>query len=81
MMSVEASSRVDLRQVCAWLDVGYEIEEPIVQQSAYYTRRGRVCVLELVLNSCGQRRVVALDDLPEVQRFLKQRRLTVLDLQ
>jgi hypothetical protein len=79
-MQIEAPQRVRLSEVCARLEAGWRIEEPIVRRSAYYTSCGRVCALELALKSQDERRVVTLDDLPEVQAFLKQRQLAALEL-
>lgn len=79
-MSSGAAYSARLGQVSSWLDAGWQIEEPVIQRSVYYTNAGRVCALELVLSSGDARRVVALEDAPAVQAFLKQRQLRVLDL-
>jgi hypothetical protein len=69
-----------LSDVCARLESGWRIEEPIIRRSAYYTSYGRVCTLELALKHDDERRVVLLEDMPEVQAFLKQRQLAALEL-
>lgn len=79
-MSRGSYGATHLHQVCAWLEAGWQIEEPVVQRSVYYTAAGRVSAFELVLHSPDERRVVALEAGPAVQAFLKQRDLVVLEL-
>lgn len=69
-----------LAQVEEWLAAGWEIEEPVLHRSAYLRPDGRVCAFELILARRGERRAIALHDVPVVQLFLAQRSLTVLDL-
>jgi len=69
-----------LDQLQAWMAAGWQIEEPVLLRSAYYGISGRVCVFEIVVNHKGERRVVALHDVPEVQTFLSQQQLAVLDV-
>lgn len=69
-----------LFQLQAWLQAGGQIEEPVLQRSAYYSARGRVCMFEVVVNHGGVRRVIALADDPDVYVFLNQQRLSILDV-
>lgn len=75
-----AYGKIDLDQVGMWLEAGWQIEEPVVQRSVYYTVAGRVSAFELVLHCRDQRRVVALEAVPAVQAFLRQHALAVLEL-
>ena len=75
---LDATDRIT--QLEDWLIAGWEIEEPVLQRSAYYRADGRVCAFEVVLCRRGERRAIALHDVPAVQTFLVQRRLAVLDL-
>lgn len=75
-----AQQNLRLSQLQAWMDAGGQIEEPVLQRSAYYSARGRVCMFEVVVNHGGVRRVIALADEPDVYLFLNQQRLSILDV-
>lgn len=79
-MSLGSDAQARLAELRAALEAGWQIVEPVVQRTVYYTTLGRVCALELVLHSADERRLIALEDAPEVQRLLQQRRLAVIDL-
>lgn len=69
-----------LSQLEAWLRAGWQIEEPVLQRSAYHGAAGRICVFEVVVNHCGDRHVIALADEPDVYTFLDRHRLAILDV-
>lgn len=75
-----AQPNLRLSQLQVWMEAGGQIEEPVLQRSAYYRARGRVCMFEVVVNHGGVRRVIALAEDPDVYRFLDQQRLSILDM-
>jgi hypothetical protein len=75
-----AQQNLRLSQLQAWMEAGGQIEEPVLQRSAYYSARGRVCMFEVVVNHGGVRRVIALAEDPDVYSFLDQQRLSILDV-
>lgn len=79
-MASVGSDNQRLSQLQAWLDAGWVIEEPVLQRSVYHGLNGRVCAFEVVVRHRERRQVIALHDAPDVQLFLLQRRLAVLDL-
>lgn len=79
-MIAVTSENSRLAQLQSWIAAGWQIEEPVLLRSAYYGIRGRVCAFEVVVNCQGERRVVALHDVPEVQAFLSQHDLSILDV-
>jgi hypothetical protein len=79
---MDAAQQTDLRllQLQAWLQAGGQIEEPVLQRSAYHGMTGRVCVFEVIVSHGGDRRVIALSDDPAVYSWLSRQRLAVLDI-
>jgi hypothetical protein len=69
-----------LAQLESWLQAGGQIEEPVLQRSAYHSAAGRVCIFEVVVNQGGHRQVIALSDDPAVYLFFHRRQLSVLDV-
>jgi hypothetical protein len=62
------------------LDEGWWIEEPLLQRSILFGLDGRRSVLEAVICKDRERCVIALGDEPEVQAFVAQRGLRLLEL-
>ncbi len=79
-MERAGSGEPRLDQLRSWLMAGWVIEEPVLQRSIYHGIHGRVTGFEVVVERGGERRVVALRDVPEVQNFMLERGLTVLEL-
>lgn len=79
-MDRRQSADLRLDQLRVWLAAGWQIEQPVLRRSMYYSSGGRVCGIEVVIEYRGERRVVALRDVPDVQSFLLERRVAVLEL-
>ena len=62
------------------LETGWRIEEPLLQRTVLHGADGRASVLEVVIRKDGERRVIALDDDPDVGRFLEERRLAIFEV-
>lgn len=79
-MELQPSGSLRLQQLQRWLASGWRIEEPVLHRSAYHGRAGRVCAFEIVVCDDGKRQVITLWDEPEVQQFLMQQQLMVIDI-
>jgi hypothetical protein len=79
---MDSAQQTNLRlwQLQSWLRAGGQIEEPVLQRSAYHGVTGRVCIFEVVVNHGGSRRAIMLSDDPAVYTFLSQQHLAVLDV-
>lgn len=62
------------------LEIGWRIEEPLLQRTVLHGADGRASVLEVVIRKDGERRVIALGDDPEVGQFLEERRLAIFEV-
>lgn len=79
-MQVERTQMERLALLESWLLGGWWIEEPVLQRSVYHGLHGRVCAFEVILSHADERRVLALHDGPDVQQFLAEHQLTVLNV-
>jgi hypothetical protein len=79
-MAAVQQSNMRLAQLESWLQAGGQIEEPVLQRSAYHSAAGRVCIFEVVVNCGGHRQVIALSDDPAVYSFFYHQQLKVLDV-
>jgi hypothetical protein len=68
--------RLELLQ--SWLDQGWQIEQPVLQRRVLYAATGQACVFEVVIIKCGEWRVIALSDGPDVYAFLMHHHLDVI---
>jgi hypothetical protein len=79
-MDLGSHTLAGLQQLQNWIITGWRIEEPVLQRNVYHALDGRVCVFEVVLCRCGERRAIALHDEPDVHRFLHEQGLRVLEV-
>jgi hypothetical protein len=59
---------------------GWYIEEPLLRRSVLHGLDGRRSIFEVVIRKNGERRAIALSDEPEIERFLAQRGLAILEV-
>ena len=78
-MHVYSSTEARLRQLDEWMRSGWEIEEPVLQRNAYHSIFGCTSIFEVIVARSGIRSVIALQDEPDVRRFLTQRHLMIVD--